>query len=360
MNISAKHAIWNGKQFDFEEKKIELSNRTIVKVISCGVCGTDKHTMEELDVQGISLGHEILGEVFHLGDNHNVVGGGKLEVGDKVIVVPGKNCGECFHCLSSNAQENLCGSRTAHGWGIYSEVNYFAAGGLSSHVELFDEAWVIPVPKDIPDNISVLAEPIAIAVRAVDRAISCGRPDRDLGAIVAIRAGIIGLGPIGYLVGFVLKTLGAEVHGFDPNRERCEIFSRQLGFAATQLPIEESAEIEKYIGLEPTISEFDIIFECGGTTSAFVAALKAVRKGGRVVELGNYIQLGESEIDPSWICRKELDVLGFVLANPATYLKVVKVVKNSVYRTNLPPSNTVMQLSKILSKPKRCTNKQLF
>ncbi len=326
MNILSKYAVWQGSQFNYIEKPIYFDQRTVVKIMSCGFCGTDKHTIEELKVNNISLGHEILAEIVHLGSNHKVVGGEKLSVGDRVIVVPGKNCGECHHCLSQTAQGNLCKHRTAHGWGIFLKEDFFVAGGFSSHIELMDGAWLVRVPDHIPNDIAVLAEPLAIAVRAVDRALSGTRPDKDLGSVIAARAAVVGVGPIGYLVAYVLNTLGADVVGFDISQWRCEFFSDNLKLPAIYLPVEDSNKIDHYISKESPIQDFDLVFECGGTTSAFVASLVAVRKAGRVIELGNYIQHESAEIDPSWICRKELDLIGFVLANPFTYIKVFRLL----------------------------------
>lgn len=350
MNILGKYAIWEEDKFSILDKKINFDQRTVVKVISCGFCGTDKHTLEELKVSGISLGHEILGEIVYLGTNHKVVAGEKLSVGDRVIVIPGKNCGECQHCLSHTGQANLCQHRTAHGWGKFLQEEFFVAGGFSSHIELMDDAWLVRVPDNIPNDIAILAEPLAIAIRAVDRAISGIRPDRDLGALVSARAAVIGIGPIGYLVAYVLQSLGADVVGFDISDWKCKFFSENLGFPALHIPIEDSAKIDQYISKKSPIQDFDIVFECGGTTSAFIASLIAVRKAGRVIELGNYIQHELAAIDPSWICRKELDLIGFVLANPFTYIKVFKLLsRHSLEALKIVTSKILLsQVEKIL------------
>lgn len=327
--IIGKYKVWNGNKFSLLEKQINFGSRTIIKVISCGFCGTDKHSLEHLDIPGMSFGHEILGEVIFLGKNHKVVGGHPILVGDRVLLLPGKNCGECFHCLSHTGQENLCSYRTAHGWGFFDKRNFFPAGGFSSYIEVMDEAWLVPVPHDIPNDVAVLAEPLAIAVRAVDRSLSGTRPDRDLGAAIAMRAAVVGIGSIGYLVAYVLRAMGADVVGFDTSPWKCEFFRKNLGFEAFELPIGQSSQIDKLIVEKSPIKDFDTVFECGGTTSAFVASLLAARKGGRVIELGNYVQDDYAEIDPSWICRKELDVIGHVLANPYTYEKVFRLMNQA-------------------------------
>ena len=51
------------------------SNEVLVKVISCGICGSDlkilKHGNPRL-VQGRIMGHEIAGEIIQVGPNINV------------------------------------------------------------------------------------------------------------------------------------------------------------------------------------------------------------------------------------------------------------------------------------------------
>jgi threonine dehydrogenase-like Zn-dependent dehydrogenase len=318
--------VWAGDGFVLKKKTIVPGRRTILRMLACGCCGTDRHAVRQAGASGISIGHEMLGEVVHLGDNHKVVGGRPLALGDRVALVPGKHCGLCFDCLSRTGRENLCGHRTKHGWSAYSESEFFPAGGFSTHIELMDEAWLHKVPDHIPDDVAALAEPLAIAARAVDRALAGNRPERDLGAAVAMRAAVIGVGSLGFLVAYVLKTLGADVVGIDLSARRCADFTRLLGFPAVQVHEADAREIESKLAAAGFGHPIDVVFECGGTLEAFVASILAVRRGGRVIELGNYIQDESTEIDPAWICRKEIDLVGAVYANPFNYEKVFDVV----------------------------------
>lgn len=324
--IESTHAVWDGAAFAFKKKQIVPGRRTILRVIACGCCGTDRHALKQPGAVGASIGHEMIGEIIHLGDNHKVVAGRALALGDRVVLIPGKHCGLCLDCLSRSGRENLCAHRTKHGWSAYSESEFFPAGGFSTHIELMDDAWLHKIPAHIPDDIAALAEPLAIAVRAVDRALSANRPERDLGAAVAMRAAVIGIGSLGYLVAYVLKTLGAEVVGIDLSAEKCELFTRLLGFPAMPVRPAETSEIETKLASHGVKHPLDVVFECGGSIEAFGASLMAVRRGGRVLELGNYIQDECAEIDPALLCRKEIDVVGAVYANPFNYEKVFDVV----------------------------------
>lgn len=324
--IEATHAVWERGGFVFKHKPIIPGHRTVLQVISCGCCGTDRHAVAQPGADGISVGHEMIGKIIHLGSNHRVVGGRPLAVGDRVVLIPGKHCGLCMDCLTRTGRENLCGHRTKHGWSAYSEEGFFPAGGFSTHIELMDDAWLHRIPDSIPDDIATLAEPLAIAIRAVDRAIAGTRPERDLGAAIAMRAAVIGVGSLGFLIGYVLKTLGAEVVGIDLSQEKCDVFSAALGYPAVKVHEADAKEIESRLACSGVHHPLDVVFECGGSTEAFIASLMAVRRGGRVVELGNYIQNDCAQIDPAWICRKEIEIFGAVYANPFNYEKVFDVV----------------------------------
>ena len=319
-------AVWDGCRFDLVEKPIRPAHRTIVRTIACGFCGTDRHALTRPDSVGVSAGHEMIGEIIHLGNNHRVLGGRPVRVGDRVVIVPGKSCGECYHCLTRTAQANLCSHRSVHGWSRFSAHHFYPAGGFSSAIELMDDAWLLPVPSDVTDDIATLAEPLAIAIRCVDRAIAGARPERDLGSALAMRAAVVGLGSIGSLVAYVLRGFGAQVVGFDISDAKCRAFTHRLGFrAARVVPDIATTHAEAIAGLQD-LDDFDVVFECAGVIPAFVNALQIVRRGGRVVELGNYVQDDTAPIDPAWICRKEIEIFGSVYANPFTYERVFPVV----------------------------------
>jgi threonine dehydrogenase-like Zn-dependent dehydrogenase len=325
-HIESTHAVWEQGAFTFKKKTITFGRRTVLRTLACGCCGTDRHAIKLASAEGISIGHEILGEIIHLGDNHKVVGGRPLAIGDRVVLIPGKHCGVCFDCLTRPGRENLCDHRSKHGWSAYSETDFFPAGGFSSHIELMDDAWLHKVPDHVPNDIAALAEPLAIAIRAVDRAISGNRPERDLGAAIAMRAAVVGVGSLGFLIAYVLKTLGAEVVGIDLSADKCSTFQRLLGYPAVQVEKSDARGVEAKLASLGINHPIDVVFECGGTIEAFVSSLLAVRRGGRVIELGNYIQDESADIDPAWICRKEIDIVGAVYANPFNYEKVFDVV----------------------------------
>ncbi|MEI8365162.1 MAG: zinc-binding dehydrogenase [Parachlamydiaceae bacterium] len=337
-----KAAIWNGKKFELRETTIyHPEESTIVKVTGAGFCGTDKHMLAHANLaKEKSLGHEIFGEIVRIGKKTNSLNGAKLNIGDRVIVTPGVPCNSCHICLSYGNHDNLCNHRRAHGFSVYNSSNFFPIGGFSNYIELLDDLWVVRVPDDISTERAMFAEPLAIAVKAVERALSGTRCDRDFGPGVAMRAAVVGLGPIGCSIVYILKSLGAQVLGIDINQKKAEHVSRVFGIQTSVVP-ENSDEAYEMIRSSNKGSDFDVVIESAGYPKAFELCIHLARKGGKVVEVGHFVPGSLSEIDPAIICRKELDIVGAALAPAFSYSKVFRLLQqeNSIDLESLVTHN---------------------
>ncbi|MCT1686107.1 2,3-butanediol dehydrogenase [Pseudoglutamicibacter albus] len=173
-----------------------------IDVAWCGICGTDLH--EYLDgpifcppaghphpISGedspITLGHEMSGVVYEVGEG--VEG---LEVGDHVVVEP---------YIIADGVDTGPDSNDYH---LSKDMNFIGlagrGGGLSEKIAV-ERRWVHKISKDIPLDQAALIEPFSVAVHAVERS---GAKAGDV-AIVG------GAGPIGVLCGAALKAIGATV-----------------------------------------------------------------------------------------------------------------------------------------------------
>ena len=75
---------------------IEKDTQVLIKVKSCGVCGSD---IPRVMVKGTyhfptTIGHEFAGQIVDCGDKVK----NNLTVGDRVSVMPLIPCGECQYC----------------------------------------------------------------------------------------------------------------------------------------------------------------------------------------------------------------------------------------------------------------------
>jgi threonine dehydrogenase-like Zn-dependent dehydrogenase len=321
---TATVAVWRAGVWEHKSvARTGNGDRTVIRVLTAGVCGSDLHVIGhaagELALSGpLSLGHEIVGEVVRAGRATRVLGGEPIRRGDRVVVVPGVPCGACPVCLSLGSHEHLCEQRAVHGFGTYAHDREFPVGGFSTEIELLEGIWVQPLGAGISEERAALGELVSVAVRAVERGLAGGRPEVGMGALVGASAAVIGVGPVGACVGLVLQYLGVKVQGFERNSWRRRHAEERLGL-----------EVAPGAGAGEPWNDgetYDVVFECAGEPEAFVAALRLARRGGRVVELGHFFPNGTAAVDPSVICRKDLDVIGSVLAPPTTYPKAVAVL----------------------------------
>lgn len=220
-----------------------------VRIGACGVCRTDLHVIDgDLAHPHLPLipGHEIVGRVDVLGAD--VTG---LSVGERVgIPWLGHTCGTCFYCLSQ--RENLC-DRPAF-------TGYTLDGGFASSV-IADARYVFPLGESQSDE---SLAPLLCAGLIGWRALALAGEGK--------RLGLYGFGAAAHIVAQVAARQGREVFAFtSPGDVSAQAFARTLGAVwaggSDQSP--------------PEPLDLAIIFAPVG--ALVPAALKAVRKGGRVV-----------------------------------------------------------------------------
>jgi alcohol dehydrogenase, propanol-preferring len=220
-----------------------------VRVEACAVCRTDLHIIDG-ELPNIRLpivpGHEIVGIVEALGE-----GSGALATGQRVgIPWLGRTCGHCEYCASG--RENLCDVPTYTG--------YDRDGGFATHV-VAEAAFAIPL--------DAFADPISTAPLLCAGLIGW-RSLRTAGVGKAI--GLYGFGAAAHIITQVCRWQGREVFAFTRTGDLpAQAFARTLG--AVWAGASEDAP--------PVLLDAAIIFAPVG--ELVPAALKAVKKGGRVV-----------------------------------------------------------------------------
>jgi propanol-preferring alcohol dehydrogenase len=223
-----------------------------VKISACGVCRTDLHVVDA-ELPGIKYpivpGHEIVGRVDLLGPNVTT-----HRVGDRVgIPWLGCTCGVCRFCKEGT--ENLCDRPLFTG--------YTRDGGFATHT-IADGRYAFPLGED-GDDVSIA--PLLCAGLIGWRSLVM--------AGTAERLGIYGFGAAGHIVAQIARWQGRSVYAFTRSGDlAAQDFARRLGAvwagASDQLP--------------DTPLDAAIIYAPAG--QLVPAALRAVRKGGRVVCAG--------------------------------------------------------------------------
>ena len=117
MEIIMKAAVFYGKH-DIKIEDIGMpmakADEVVVKVMACGICGTDIHICEGDEgaaptPAGTVLGHEFAGVVTEVGSDVR-----DIKTGDRVCVDPNKLCGNCYYCRNAIGHfcENMIGIGT--------------------------------------------------------------------------------------------------------------------------------------------------------------------------------------------------------------------------------------------------------
>jgi L-iditol 2-dehydrogenase len=251
-----KVAYWyNNKDIRIEE--IPTPNpapkEMLVKVISCGICGSDVVEWYRLPRAPLIQGHEIGAEVVALGNSVS-----KYKLGDRVFIAPKVPCMKCFYC--ENGHYPQC-----------SGVKERLPGGFAEYIlvpEILVERGTYLLPKNISYDQSTFIEPLACVVRA-QRQARLKKEDSVL---------VIGCGMSGLLHIKLAKVKGCKIIAVDINKKKLE-FARRLGAnilleAADNFPESLVAKIGK---------KADIVFLCASATSAVEQAWKCVDKGGMIV-----------------------------------------------------------------------------
>ncbi|UFM64531.1 zinc-dependent alcohol dehydrogenase family protein [Paracoccus sp. MA] len=223
-----------------------------VRVLACGVCRTDLHVIDgELPdpVLPIIPGHEIVGRIEALGP-----GVDGLRVGQRVgIPWLGHSCGCCRYCR--DGQENLC---DAPGFTGYTRDGGYATAAIA------DARFAFPLG-EAGDEVA-LAPLLCAGLIGWRALVIAGKAER---------LGLYGFGAAAHIVAQVARWQGRAVHAFTrPGDLRAQDFARRLGAVwaggSDQAP--------------PEALDAAIIFAPVG--ALVPAALRAVRKGGRVVCAG--------------------------------------------------------------------------
>ena len=252
-------------------------DEVVLRTAACGICGSDLHITEDPVPFGIGgnfvLGHEISGTVVAVGADVQ-----DLKPGDGVAVVPMRGCGSCDRCRAGDPAR--CPTMTLIGGG-YAEYVTVAAR----------QCALVPAGVALAD--AALAEPLSVALHCIVRS---GMKPGD-------RVAIIGAGPIGLLVAFWARRMGAaHVVMADVHTHQRE---RALALGATDFALSGDRLAENLADL--CDGPPDIVFECVGKRGLLQAATEAVRLQGKVVGVG--LCVGGDEWDPFVALSKEIDLI---------------------------------------------------
>lgn len=258
------------------------TGEALIKVKAVSLCGSDVNSFIGRGTHVVTplvLGHEIAGEILEVEPNEK-----GFKAGDRVIVEPYINCGECFACKSDrpNCCENL------------KVLGVQTDGGMSEFI-----THRVDLLHKLPDQISwehaPIIEPLVIALHGIHR--------------TKVKAGefviVNGAGPIGILAVMALKTYGAKsivIDILDSRLEKAKNCGANYTINPNLIdPVEELSRItEGHMA--------DVVLEMSGSAIGTKNTLLYAGYLGRIGLTGWPSK--NLELETSLITRKELEVLG--------------------------------------------------
>ena len=274
-----------------------------LKIAACGVCRTDLHVVDgELahPLLPIIPGHEIVGRVDAIGAN--VKG---LQIGERVgIPWLGHTCGTCSYCMG--LRENLCDRPLFTGYTI--------DGGFAT-AAVADARFAFPLGEKGSDE---SLAPLLCAGLIGWRSLTIAGDGRHLG--------LYGFGAAAHILAQVAKWQGRSVYAFTRSGDvATQAFARSLG-AVWAGGSEETP---------PEPLDAAIIFATDG--ALVPAALKAVRKGGRVVCAGIHMShIPGFSYDLLWEERQLLSVANLTRHDGLEFLSLVPQIGIVTRTTSYP------------------------
>jgi len=235
----------------------------LVRLGAGGICGSDLHYYYEgrngsfVIREPLIPGHEASGVVAAVGAGVTRVG-----TGDKVAVSPSHACGQCEYCRQG--REQLC-----------ANMKFLGSASLFPHVQgMFREYFVMgerqcyPVAGDVSLGELAFAEPLAVALHALNRA----------GDLLGKSVLVTGAGTIGCLTVMAARLAGAAQVTVSDVLDRPLAKAREVG---ADVVVRADRDGEALAS-----PQFDTAFEVSGSFAALKTCVAAAKKGARIVQVG--------------------------------------------------------------------------
>jgi 2-desacetyl-2-hydroxyethyl bacteriochlorophyllide A dehydrogenase len=268
-----------------------------IRVMYCGICGTDLHLFHGAMAQRLTLphimGHEMSGVIETVGPG---VHGWKP--GDRVTVLPLDPCGACPACRAGHS--HIC-----HNLKFIGIDRPGALQGL----------WTVPAHTlhRLPDSLALreaaMVEPIAVACH-----------DVRLSEVAAGEfAAVIGGGPIGILIALVAQARGARVLLAEVNPFRIQL-ARDLGIdTASPRELDFAALVNERTGSAGA----DVVFEVSGGQAGVDLMTRLPRTRGRIVVVAIH---GEApKVDLFRFFWRELKLTGARVYEPIDFEHAIEL-----------------------------------
>lgn len=279
----------------------------LVKVLACGICGSDLHffrhqreliekaralgaAVDELErayAEGVTLGHEFVGEVIEFGPETT----GALDIGDRVVSMP---------FVMKDGIPALIGSTPE-------------LGGAYAQYMLLTEASLLRVDDELSTEAAAFVEPLGIAVHAVNKS---GVTANDIAVVV-------GAGPIGLTVTAVLKARGVpHIVAADLSPRRRELAEKMGATLVVDAAKDSAIAAASAAGSQGRM----FIFENTGAPGMLSSLVLQAPQNAHLTVTG--IAAGEEAFLPMLAITKELSMSFVIYYTPEEFAEALAMLKD--------------------------------
>jgi len=279
-----------------------------IRIEAALTCGTDLKVFKrgyhaKMIIPPARFGHEFAGVISELGPEAT-----GWHLGERVAVANSAPCGQCFYCR--NHQENLCDDLLF--------LNGAYARSIVVPARIVEKNLLRLKPEtDFCD--AALVEPLACVVQGIED--SRLRPGQ--------RVLVIGAGPIGLMFVALARHLGGRVTVAGRGKKRLETAQR-LG-----------ADLVLNVGVQSGLADvvprgagFDLVIEAVGKPETWEAAVRLVRKGGRVNFFGGCPSGTTVCLDTGLIHYSNLTLLASFHHTPRSVRRALELIEAGVVRSD--------------------------
>ena len=259
----------------------------LIKMESVGICGSDVHGFTGESgrrAPGMVMGHEVVGRIVETAPDVTTP-----KIGQRVTV---------FNVLSEHAPTPEEGDPSFLNKRVVG-VNLGTRGAMAEYLAI-PSANAIPASEEIAAEVSVLAEPVAVALHGFHRlAEKSIKPHKIV---------IIGSGTIGLCCLLVAKSLGFQdvtvVDLISDKLQRAKNFGgNTLLIEMNSTPDDVAGQIKEKLGVYP-----DLVVDAVGVKASFDQAFQMVSEKGNLLLIGNLAKSVELPLQD--LVSKEISLVG--------------------------------------------------
>lgn len=275
----------------------------LVRVMACGVCGTDVHIFggdegAAATPPGTVLGHEFAGIIEAIGEDVT-----RFSVGDHVDIDPNQLCNECYYCRSGLG--HFCEHMTGIGTGVNGGFAEYCAVPVSQLYKVSDAT---------PLRAAAMTEPLACCLHGADMS------DIVQGENVLV----IGGGMIGLIMLQLAKLRGAGKVVLAEPVESKRVLAKKLGADVCYDPTAEDARaVLEANGIRRVAS----VIECVGRKETMAQAIELAGNKSTVMLFGLTAPGDEIPIKPFSIFKKEITLRASYI-NPYTHSRALALIES--------------------------------